>query len=77
MRGSCRSIGGWEGPGPDGVHWMIVKTLVIYSLIFWIRWSWMRYRSDQLMKICWHYLVPASLGILAATAVWVRLMEAA
>ena len=68
-------FGGWEGPGPDGIHWMIIKTLVIYSLIFWIRWSWMRYRSDQLMKICWHYLVPASLGILAATAVWIRLME--
>ena len=79
-------FGGWEGPGAwfgmegflaEGLHWMVLKTLVLFALVFWIRWSWMRYRSDQLLKICWHYLIPASLALLAVTAIWVRLVEGA
>ncbi len=58
-----------------GLHWMAIKTLVLFAGMFWIRWSFMRYRSDQLLKICWHYLVPVSLALLAVTALWVRLAE--
>lgn len=70
-------FGGWEGPWADGIHWMIIKTLFLFGVVFWIRWSWMRYRSDQLLKICWHYLVPISLGLVAVTALWIRLVEGA
>ena len=52
-----------------------LETLVLFAGMFWIRWSFMRYRSDQLLKICWHYLVPVSLALLAVTALWVRLAE--
>jgi len=63
-------LGGWEGPGPDGVHWFLAKTLLIFGLIFWLRWSLMRYRWDQLMRICWVYFVPASLILVAVAALW-------
>jgi len=63
-------MGGWEGPGPDGLHWMLAKTFFLFGIIFWLRWSLMRYRWDQLMRICWVYLVPSSLILVAAAAVW-------
>ena len=65
-------LGGWDGPGPDGMHWMIIKTLFLVFTIYWARWSLMRYRSDQLLKICWHYAVPISLGLVAVSALWVH-----
>ncbi len=68
-------FGGWEGPLVDGPHWMIAKTLLLYLSVFWIRWSWMRYRSDQLLAICWKILLPLALGLVAATAIWIRLVE--
>jgi NADH-quinone oxidoreductase subunit H len=66
-------LGGWEGPGPAelGLMWMVLKTLLLFGSIFWIRWSLMRYRWDQLMHICWVYLVPISLLLVAVSAVWV------
>jgi NADH-quinone oxidoreductase subunit H len=69
-------FGGWDGPFAPGLHWMVLKTIVLYLSVFWIRWSWMRYRSDQLLRICWYYLVPLSLGLVAVTALWVRFAEA-
>ncbi len=63
-------LGGWDGPFAPGLHWMVLKTLALFVFIFWLRWTLLRYRSDQLMKICWTYLVPASLGVLMLTALW-------
>jgi NADH-quinone oxidoreductase subunit H len=67
-------LGGWDmGPLGSGPHWMILKTLGLYASIFLIRWSWMRYRSDQLMALCWRWLVPLGLALVMASAVWVVL----
>jgi hypothetical protein len=32
----------------------------LFVLVYWIRWSLLRFRSDQPMGLCWKYLVPAS-----------------
>lgn len=45
------------------------KACVLFVSIYWIRWSWYRFRSDQLMELCWTYLVPGGLGLVALTAV--------
>jgi NADH-quinone oxidoreductase subunit H len=66
-------FGGWHGPFQSGLHWMVLKTLVLFGAIFWIRWSLLRFRSDQLMAICWKYLVPAGLALVMAAACWVHL----
>ncbi|MDP6932463.1 MAG: NADH-quinone oxidoreductase subunit NuoH [Myxococcota bacterium] len=66
-------LGGWEGPGPDGLHWMLAKTLLLFGGIFWIRWSWMRYRADQLMEMCWKLFVPLGLVLVMLSALWVHL----
>ena len=63
-------LGGWEGPGQDGLHWMLIKTLFLFSTIFWIRWGLLRYKQDQLLALCWKVFLPLSLVLVAASAVW-------
>ena len=66
-------LGGWDGPGDnDGLFWMLLKTLTLFVLIFWIRWSYMRFRSDQLMAMCWKLFLPLGLVLVMSSAVWVH-----
>jgi NADH-quinone oxidoreductase subunit H len=64
-------FGGWDGPFAPGLFWMVLKTLVLFGSIFWVRWTLLRLRSDQLMSLCWKYLVPAGLVLVMAAAIWV------
>ncbi|MCO4747544.1 MAG: NADH-quinone oxidoreductase subunit H [Proteobacteria bacterium] len=66
-------FGGPSGPGPEflGIAWMLGKTGALFVLIYWIRWSLYRLRSDQLMDLCWRVLVPLSLFLVMAAAVLV------
>ena len=63
-------LGGPSGPGPEslGILWMAGKTVALFVLIYWIRWSLYRFRSDQLMDLCWKVLVPLSLLLVMAAA---------
>jgi NADH-quinone oxidoreductase subunit H len=66
-------LGGWDGPGDnDGLQWMMLKTLLLFGSIFWIRWSYMRYRADQLMAICWKFFLPLGLVLVMSSALWVH-----
>jgi NADH-quinone oxidoreductase subunit H len=69
--GAALFLGGWDGPFWPGLHWMVLKTLLLFVLVYWIRWSLLRFRSDQLMGLCWKYLVPASVLLVGASAAWV------
>ncbi len=53
------------------VHWVVsllyvvsflIKTTFFLWLTLMIRWSLPRFRYDQLMKLCWRYMLPLSLG---------------
>ncbi len=70
---SALFLGGWDGPFMPGLHWMVLKTLVLFAGIFWIRWTLLRFRSDQLMALCWKYLVPGGLLLVMAAGVWTGL----
>lgn len=71
---SALFLGGWGGLGglAPGLHWMVLKTLLLFGAIFWIRWTLLRFRADQLMTLCWKYLVPGGLALVMAAAAWVH-----
>lgn len=67
-------LGGWYFPG---VYWLaggynnlwvllsiivfFVKMAFLLYLYFWLRWTFPRYRYDQLMDLGWKWMIPASL----------------
>lgn len=46
------------------------KTLLLYYVIIWARWTFPRLRVDQLMSICWKYLTPIAIFNLIGCAIW-------
>ena len=67
-------LGGWDGPFAPGLHWMVGKTLLLFASVYWIRWSLLRFRSDQLLHMCWYWLVPVGVLLVLASAVWVNVV---
>jgi len=50
-----------------------VKVLAIVFVSMWVRGTLPRVRIDQLMTVCWKYLVPISFADMIGTAVWVAI----
>jgi NADH-quinone oxidoreductase subunit H len=48
----------------------VVKTLVVLNLIVWVRWTLPRIRIDQMMTLCWKYLVPFAFVAFISTTLW-------
>lgn len=46
-----------------------VKVLLMIFFFMWIRWSWPRFRYDQLMNIAWKVMIPLGLLNLLVSAV--------
>ncbi len=53
----------------------VVKTLAVLNVIVWVRWTLPRIRIDQMMTLCWKYLVPFAFVSFVATLLWVILVE--
>jgi NADH-quinone oxidoreductase subunit H len=69
--GTLLFLGGWLGPGPAGLGpvWFVLKSVLLFLLIVWIRWSFIRIRVDQILGLSWKLFLPASLALLMAAAV--------
>ncbi|MFZ9482676.1 MAG: complex I subunit 1/NuoH family protein [Ilumatobacteraceae bacterium] len=48
---------------------MVTKMLVLSGLIMWIRFSYPRFREDQLQRFAWKVLIPVALGNIMLTAI--------
>jgi NADH-quinone oxidoreductase subunit H len=68
--GALLFLGGWLGPGPAalGPVWFLLKALVVFLLVTWVRWSFVRIRVDQILGISWKLLLPLSIVLLMAAA---------
>src|SRR6266566_1649064 len=68
-------LGGWLGPGSEhalvGALWFLLKAMLVFLVVTWVRWSFVRIRVDQILAISWKLLLPASIVLLLATAFWV------
>ncbi|MEY4147447.1 MAG: NADH-quinone oxidoreductase subunit, partial [Actinomycetota bacterium] len=48
---------------------VFTKMMVLVFLIMWIRFSYPRFREDQLQRFAWKVLIPISLANIMVTAV--------
>jgi NADH-quinone oxidoreductase subunit H len=74
-------LGGWYLPiglPLDSGLWYVLGPLILFAkimlvgfLIFWVRFTYPRFREDQLQKLAWKYLIPLSLVWITVTAVLV------
>ena len=65
--GSIIFFGGSNGPFFSDNILIVIKALLFFTLILFIRWSFFRIRIDQLLKFNWVKLIPLSFaGLLLA-----------
>ena len=78
-------LGGYNVPfniGGDGLLGQALqlgafftKTLLLYYVVIWIRWTFPRLRVDHVMTICWKYLTPIAIFNLVGMAVWMVVFD--
>jgi NADH-quinone oxidoreductase subunit H len=67
--GALLFLGGWLGPGPAwlGPVWFLLKAILVFLVVTWVRWSFVRIRVDQILAISWQLLLPFTVLLLMAT----------
>lgn len=69
-------LGGWSLPGIDldenlmnvvGPLVLVAKMMFVAFLVFWVRFTYPRFREDQLQQLAWKILIPLSLVNILAT----------
>jgi NADH-quinone oxidoreductase subunit H len=53
----------------------LAKAMVISFVVLWFRWTLPRLRVDQLMGVCWRYLIPMGFVCLVGQGVWLCLFD--
>src|SRR3984957_11042940 len=56
-------------PGLHGAFWFLFKVSSYIYVFMWLRFTFPRYRFDQLMRLGWQFLVPLSLVNLMSVAI--------
>ena len=69
-------LGGYWAPGLSedqlvvlGPLILAAKTFFLIFVMIWFRWTFPRFREDQLQRIAWKVLVPLALANIAVTAI--------
>ena len=68
-------LGGWQGIVDEdqfipGLFILTGKSFLLVFVMMWVRWTLPRLRVDQLMNLCWKYLIPISFFNILGTGIW-------
>ncbi len=66
-------LGGWQGPLLPPIIWLLIKMMIVFFVMIWIRATFPRLRVDQLMSFAWKGLFPMAvinLFIIAVEVLW-------
>ena len=61
---------GWWGLQLLSMVVFVTKTLLVLNVVVWVRWTLPRIRVDQMMSLCWKYMVPFAFVSFVATLLW-------
>ena len=65
-------FGGYAGPSfLPGFVWLVAKSLALFVLVLWVRWSLLRVRIDHALHLNWKILFPIALTNLLLAGGWV------
>ena len=62
-------LSGWRGPVLPPWLWFLIKVVLVFFVIVWVRTTVPRVRIDQLMALAWKFLFPLAILNLLITAV--------
>ncbi|MHA1616291.1 MAG: complex I subunit 1/NuoH family protein [Candidatus Njordarchaeales archaeon] len=51
-------LGGWYGPILPPLVWFLIKVHLVMLMWIWVRLTFFRPRPDQLLRICFKYMIP-------------------
>lgn len=78
-------LGGWQSPFGElipflntpvlQIVWFLLKSLLLVFVQIWLRWTLPRVRVDQLMNLCWKFLIPISFVNIFAVGIYIVLFK--
>jgi NADH-quinone oxidoreductase subunit H len=72
--GAAVFLGGTNGlPGVLGASVLLLKAIVLATIVIWVKWTFPRFRQDQLMAFAWKVLTPIALVqllVAGIVAIW-------
>jgi NADH-quinone oxidoreductase subunit H len=69
-------LSGWRGPLLPPIIWFVIKMLIVFFVMIWLRATLPRFRVDQLMSFGWKGLLPLSIINLFVVAIEVLVLPA-
>lgn len=75
---SIMFLGGWLSPfqgipviGESSIIWLFGKIVCFLFLFIWLRWTFPRYRYDQIMRLGWKVFLPITIVWIVVTSLLV------
>jgi NADH:ubiquinone oxidoreductase subunit H/NADPH-dependent glutamate synthase beta subunit-like oxidoreductase len=62
-------LGGGMGPGLPAALWFMIKVVIVWFVLVWMRATLPRLRIDQMMEFAWKFLFPLAVANIFITAV--------